>query len=62
MTDEKKKCVIGILGGIGAGKSTVAAELAKLGCAVIDADEIAGQLLQSDAVKAQIRSIYETSY
>ena len=56
MTNEKKKCIIGILGGIGAGKSTVAAELAKLGCAVIDADKIAGQLLQTDAVKAQIRS------
>ena len=56
VTGEKKKCIIGILGGIGAGKSTVAAELAKLGCAVIDADKIAGQLLQTDAVKAQIRS------
>jgi len=56
VTGEKKKCIIGILGGIGAGKSTVAAEFAKLGCAVIDADKIAGQLLQTDAVKAQIRS------
>lgn len=33
--------IIGILGGIGSGKSTVAAEFARRGCAVIDADAIA---------------------
>jgi dephospho-CoA kinase len=38
--------VIGILGGMYSGKSTVAAELAKLGCAVIDADSISHQLLE----------------
>jgi dephospho-CoA kinase len=39
-----RKPVIGILGGMYSGKSTVAAELAKLGCAVIDADSISHQL------------------
>jgi dephospho-CoA kinase len=33
--------VIGIVGGIGAGKSTVAREFAKLGCIVIDSDKLA---------------------
>ena len=35
------KPIIGILGGICSGKSTVGAEFAKLGCAVIDADAMA---------------------
>ena len=34
-----KKPVIGILGGIASGKSSVASEFAKLGCQVIDADD-----------------------
>ena len=51
----KDKPVIGLVGGIGAGKSTVAAELALLGCAVIDGDEIGHELLIDDSVKRQIR-------
>jgi dephospho-CoA kinase len=48
--------VIGILGGMYSGKSTVAAELAKLGCAVIDADSISHQLLEEkDVLKKIIR-------
>jgi dephospho-CoA kinase len=43
-----KKPVIGILGGMYSGKSTVTAELAKLGCAVIDADSISHQLLEEE--------------
>ena len=39
------KPIIGILGGICSGKSTVAAEFARLGCAVIDADKMAKDLL-----------------
>jgi dephospho-CoA kinase len=50
----KKKPIIGILGGVGAGKSTVAAEFAKLGCAVIDADKIAHELLGTEAIKERI--------
>lgn len=43
------------MGGIASGKSTVAKELAKRGCAVIDADRIAKQLLSDRDVKRQIR-------
>lgn len=39
------KPVIGLVGGVGAGKSTVAAELAKLGCMVIDGDAIGHEVL-----------------
>ncbi len=39
------KPVIGLVGGVGAGKSTVAAELARLGCALIDADRIGHDVL-----------------
>jgi dephospho-CoA kinase len=52
---ENRKNIIGILGGIASGKSTVAKELAKRGCVVIDADKIANQLLLSKDVKKQIR-------
>ncbi len=50
-----KKPIIGILGGIASGKSTLAKELENRGCAVIDADAIAKQLLGTDDVKKQIR-------
>jgi dephospho-CoA kinase len=53
-----KKPIIGILGGIGSGKSTVAAEFAKLGCKVIDADKIAHELLDKPAVKAKIVNLF----
>jgi dephospho-CoA kinase len=46
--------MIGILGGIGSGKSTVAAEFAKLGCEVIDADEIAHELLDKPDIKNKV--------
>jgi dephospho-CoA kinase len=45
------KPVIGIIGAIGSGKSTVAACFADLGCAVIDADAIAHELLKRNDVK-----------
>jgi len=48
------KPIIGILGGIGSGKSTVAAEFAKLGCKVIDADKIAHELLDKSNVREEI--------
>ncbi len=49
-----KKPVIGILGGIASGKSSVATEFAKLGCKVIDADQIVHELLAEDTVKTEI--------
>jgi dephospho-CoA kinase len=52
------KPIIGIMGGIGSGKSTVAAEFAKLGCKVIDADKIAHELLKNDAVKEKIVAFF----
>ena len=54
MGDTGRKPIIGILGGVGSGKSTVAAEFAKLGCAVIDADKIAQELLEKKAVQEKI--------
>jgi dephospho-CoA kinase len=53
-----EKPIIGILGGIGSGKSTVAAEFAKLGCKVIDADKIAHELLKKEAVRDKIVSLF----
>jgi dephospho-CoA kinase len=54
-----KKPIIGILGGIGSGKSTVAAEFAKLGCKVIDADEIAHELLlYNTTVKERVVGLF----
>ena len=53
-----EKPVIGILGGIGSGKSTVAAEFAKLGCKVIDADRIAHELLQEPPVREKVVSLF----
>ncbi|MHC4372841.1 MAG: dephospho-CoA kinase, partial [Planctomycetota bacterium] len=46
----KTKPIIGILGGIGSGKSTVAACFAGLGCAVIDADAMAHEVLAEPGV------------
>ena len=43
--------VIGLAGGIGAGKSLVAAELGKIGCAVIDVDRLAKQLRDLPATR-----------
>ncbi|MCP4377872.1 MAG: dephospho-CoA kinase [bacterium] len=49
------KPVIGIIGGIGSGKTAVSAELAKLGCAVVDADAIGHELLGDLEVIEQLR-------
>jgi dephospho-CoA kinase len=53
-----KKPIIGILGGIGSGKSTVAGEFAKLGCKVIDADKIAHELIEEKNVKQTLISSF----
>jgi dephospho-CoA kinase len=54
------KPVIGILGGVCSGKSTVAAEFAKLGCAVIDADKIAHELLETKDVAEKVVAAFGT--
>jgi dephospho-CoA kinase len=48
---QDKKIIIGLCGGIGSGKSTVAPEFQKLGCAVIDADQISHQVIDLKEVK-----------
>jgi len=53
-----KKPIIGILGGIGSGKSTVAKEFGKLGCGVVDADELAHDLLDKDGVREEIVGLF----
>ena len=54
MGSSVKKPIIGILGGIGSGKSSVAAEFGRLGCAIIDADHIAGELLGEHSVRQSV--------
>jgi dephospho-CoA kinase len=49
-----RKPLIGIIGPIASGKSTVAAEFGKLGCAVIDADAMVHNLLESASVRNEI--------
>lgn len=41
-----KRLVIGLTGGVGSGKSTVADEFARLGAAIVDTDAIAHELTQ----------------
>ena len=53
-----KKPIIGILGGIGSGKSTVANEFGKLGCGVVDADELAHALLDEDGVREEVVGLF----
>lgn len=51
----KKKKIIGILGGIGSGKSTAAEYFQRLGCVVINADIIARQHLESPQILSKIQ-------
>ena len=48
------KPVIGILGGVGAGKSTVAREFVALGCRLVDADAIGHELLRREDIRRQV--------
>lgn len=57
-SQSKPKPVIGIVGGIGAGKSTVAAEFAKLGCALVSGDAIGHALLADPDVRSQLRRLW----
>ncbi len=50
------KPVIGIIGGIGSGKSTVATEMAALGCLIVNADVIGHELLTEPDIQDQLRS------
>jgi dephospho-CoA kinase len=52
------KTVIGILGPICSGKSTVADQFARLGCGVVDADVIAHELLEDADIKKEIKNAF----
>jgi dephospho-CoA kinase len=54
VSNPRKKPIIGVIGGIASGKSTVAAEFGKLGCAVISADAIAHDLLGEEPVRDEL--------
>jgi dephospho-CoA kinase len=56
-----KKPIIGILGGIYSGKSTVAGDFEKLGCKVIDADKIAHELLETTPIKEEVINYFGPS-
>ena len=49
-----RKPILGLTGGPGSGKSTVARLFAELGCGIIDADQLAHEALQQDAVLEQL--------
>ena len=59
--DLTQKKLVGIVGGIGSGKSTVAAEFSKLGCAVIDADALVHRLLDEKSVQERVAKTLRTS-
>ena len=54
--------IVGVLGGIGAGKSTVTRLFADLGAEVMDADEIAHEVLETSAVREALRSRFGESF
>lgn len=58
MPDVKKIPVVGVVGGIGSGKSTVAAEFEHLGCYRIDCDQLGHAALCDDDVKRQLRAMW----
>src|SRR5438105_11373980 len=49
-----RKPVIGLIGGIGSGKSRVSATLSRLGARVINADELGHQALRQPEIRQQI--------
>ena len=58
MNSNKHKPVIGLLGGAGAGKSSVAREFARLGCGVVCADAINHQVQERAEVIEKIRGFW----
>ena len=58
MNRKARKKIIGILGGIGCGKSTVAAGFGKLGCGVINADKIAHRVLEKPKIKKELLKLF----
>ena len=52
------KPIIGIMGAIGSGKSTVSNLLGEIGCAVIDADKMAHNLLEKPEIKKDVVNLF----
>lgn len=50
----RRPLVIGLVGGIGSGKSTVSRLMARKGARVVDCDRIVGRLLDSPAVRTRL--------
>ena len=57
----RDKPIIGILGGIASGKSSVASIFSKSGCKVIDADKIAHKILERKNIKKKIVDLFGQS-
>lgn len=55
MAADQRQPVIGIAGGVGAGKSAVAAALADLGCLVVNSDDLARQALEDPEIRRTLR-------
>lgn len=58
MTDNTNGWVIGLLGGIASGKSTVADMWASFGARVIDADEMAAELLKDPSIQEKLAEAF----
>ncbi len=58
--DKDRQVILGIAGGVGAGKSTVAGILAGLGCVVADSDSMGHEALRDPDVRAEIVSWWGT--
>ena len=52
------KAIIGLMGGVGSGKSCVAGEFLRLGCGVVDADRVGHDLLGAGHIKDKIREVF----
>ena len=53
--------MVGLLGGMGAGKSTVASIFSQLGAQTLDADTIAHAVLDAPSVKRRLKNLYGKS-
>jgi dephospho-CoA kinase len=53
-----KKKIIGLVGGIGSGKSSVADAFECLGCASINADRMAHKILEEENIRLELKKIY----
>src|SRR5262245_6956672 len=55
MPDRRRMPIIGVSGGIGSGKSRVAAEFGRLGCLVLDSDRLSDEILCEPATVQTLR-------